>query len=771
VRKRKKKSIFQNPGFWMIGLLLIAAVASGWLLWQALYAISPRFDFLLVNVNDEPRKILSGETLLLSPKDKVKVLRISSNMVSNLGVRLVAKDFDVNALRYEEMPISALLPKQDIFDHHSFRILIKYRNQDLGYTDWQVQPDLEDWLEKANRTIDNDQRLAILERAVRLAPDAKPLKLRLLDEYKSIKRWKEAAAILEEMAEKSPTQEILTDLMETYTIMHNDEGIISTLKRFAQLNPNDLEVQIQLAEVLEEKGKLKEAIIQYEGLLKRIGEGDRLPIFIRLGYLYTKIGVFEKAISFYLKAVELKENDANLYYNLSYLYEKTKQQEKADFYLEKAVTLKSEDLEGRLKLAEMLINKNNLPKAEEYLSEVLKENPRSVGALLLMAQVLEKRGAKQELKGIYRRIYSLEPKNETVLYNLAVLEYEAGNLEESLDYFKQYLNSHPEDVAIHRIMFDIYKKQNDMKMAFNQAQILIEMRPTEIDPYHFIFDYLSEQGDYDKLISILRRGLEANSDQAVFRQYLALAYLKKGEELKQARQYVSELLEENPRSLESLLLMAQILEKQGEKEELKRIYKTIHSLEPKNETVLYNLAVLEYEAGNLEESLNYFKQYLKSHPKDVATHEIIFDIYKRQKNTDMAFKEAQVLVELKPKEPAPYHYIFEYLNDRGDYEKIIPNMQRALEFNPSQTDFREYLVVAYLETGKEDLAIEQMEMILKVRPEDTRLLLHLARLQEKQGKLAEALKAYKKIIEISPDHKEAAEAYLRLRLRGVQGAG
>ena len=265
-----------------MALLLIAALTAGWLLWRGLYNISPRFNFVLVSVNNEPQKILSGETLHLHPKDNAKILTISTNMLSNLGIRLVSHGFDVSALRHEEMIISSLLPDQEIFDRFFFQIWIKYRNQDLGYMDWQVQPRVEDWLDKANRTINDDQRLITLQRATQLLPDNKQLRLRLLEEYKSLNRWKQLAPMLEEMAEKKPDQDILTDLLEVYTAMERKDGIIYVLKRLVELNPNDLDAHNRLAEIFEETGKLKEAVIEYESLLGRSDEKDRLPIYNHL---------------------------------------------------------------------------------------------------------------------------------------------------------------------------------------------------------------------------------------------------------------------------------------------------------------------------------------------------------------------------------------------------------------------------------------------------------------------------------------------------------
>ena len=561
---------------------MVAALTAGWLLWRGIYEVSPRFDFALIRVNNESQKVLSGETLRLHPKDSVKILKISTNMISDLGVRLVSSGFDVGALRHEEMILSALLPDQEIFDHYNFRVWIKYRNQELGYIDWQVQPGAKDWLDKASRTINSDHRLAILERAARLLPDNRKIKSKLLEEYRSLKRWGQLAAMLEGMAKKKPDQEILVDLLEVYTTMQSEDDIISVLKRLIELNPDDLGSRNQLAEIYEKSGKLKEAIIEYEGLIERLDKKDRLPFYDRLGYLYTKIDRFKKAVFFYLKAVELDKKDANLYYNLAYLYEKIDQKEKADFYLATAVSLRSKDIEGRLTLAESFIKKKDLKKAKEYLSEVLAEKPKSLEALLLMGQVLEKLGEKKELKKIYERILSIEPKNEAVIFNLGVLEYETGNLKVSLNYLETYLKLHPKDFATHEILFDIYKRQNNVEMALREAHVLVELRPKEIGPYYYIFDQLAAKGDYEAIIRVMEKGLEVNPKQADLRGYLVLAYLETGNE-ELAIEQIEKILKVRPEDMKLLLHMARLREKREEYSKALVAYEKILELSPDHE--------------------------------------------------------------------------------------------------------------------------------------------------------------------------------------------
>ena len=577
--KRRKSPVYRRSAFWLVILILLAASVSGWWLWRGLYVVPPRLNFILHTVNKEPQKILSGETLALHPKDRVKIEEISTNVPLNIFIRLVAEGLDVNALRYEEMDISELLPDKKILDHYTFQIRVKYRNQDLGYVEWNIQPHVEDWLGKAERTINPEKRLAILEEALRLLPGASEIRGRLLEEYKSQKLWEKAVRILENMAGKELNEDLLMELLDVYTAMKSKDGIISVLERLITLNPNDLDMRFELAETLEKSGELKTAIKEYEALLERMEEADKLPVYKRLGYLYAKTGPLEKAISYYLDASKIDKRDVNIYYNLSYLYERINQRDKADFYLDKAIEFKSEDTESRLKLARRMTEKGELKKAEIYLKEILKKDRNSLEALLLMAQIMEKQEEKEALRGVYERILSLDPKNDIVRYNLGALEYGAGNLDTSVRHFEKYLEANPEDISAHRLLFDIYKKQKRDDEAFNQARILIKLTPKDVEPYHFLFYYLNSRGHYDRIIHFMDIGLEANPNETDFRAYLVLAYVKTGKE-KLAIKQIEEILRVKPKDVKLLMHLARLREKNGDLEGALEAYKRVIEISP-----------------------------------------------------------------------------------------------------------------------------------------------------------------------------------------------
>jgi len=623
-RKRPRRS---RTAFWVIITLLIAAFSVVWWFWPGLHNLSPEFYFLLLEKNGQPLKLLNGEVLHLHPQDRLRLLKISTNITFNIGVRLVASGIDVNALFYETLPVATLLPDRSVLRQREFRIQVKQYNENLGYLDVVVEPYVEDWLERADRTIDPDRKIKILEEGREFAPEDTQIRNRLLEAYKSQKKWSKAATMLEAMAKEKPDETLLADLLDLYEAMGNRDGVISVLERLADLKPKDANVKLRLAIALEEAGKPKEAAALYENAVKLLEKAKRLPIYKTLGFLYTDMGQIDKAITAYLNAVELDQKDANLYYNLSTLFEKAGNKERADFFLAKAISLQPEDMESRLKLAESLSKAGKYQEAEKHLTEILNKKPDSVKAMVLLVPVLEKQGDKKRLIEIYKKMLSLDPKNETLAYNIAVLEYEAGRFKESVPYFEKYLESHPDDVEVHSLLFDIFKKLNKEDLVLRESHALIRLKPKEIGPYYTIFEILNKRGDYRSMIKEMQQGLTSHPQSTDLREFLILAYLKTGKE-NLAIEAMSDLLEAKPKDLKVRLQLAELLEKQGKLQEAVGAYEKILDLAPRQEEareaylrLLTDLAKRQEEQGNFGEALRTVKKILDVSPGSAEAEE------------------------------------------------------------------------------------------------------------------------------------------------------
>ena len=648
---RRKKKARSRLLFWLFTFLILSVSASGWWLWQQKKSQRSRLNYLLISVNGEPRKLLAGETLSLRPRDQLKITDISTTIPFNMDIRLVCKGLDVNALQYDVITLSELLPQKDSFQRYQFPIEVKYLNHDIGHITWIIQPYAEDWLEKANRIIDNQMRLMILERANRLLPGDGRIHDRLLREYMAQEKWKNAVPMLRKKAAKKNDLETLNDLMICYGALKDQDGVVQVLGEILKKRPDDLETRVRLAEILEGRGEWGEAAGQYEIMIEHAPPNERLPLYKNLGYLYTKAGEPEKAVMAYLSAANLDQKDPNLHYNLSALYAQLGRQKEADFYLDNAVTLNSDDFEGRLKLAERLAEKGDVEKARKYLSQILEKKPDSKQGLALMANILEQQGDNGALRQVYRKILELDPNNEAVAYNLGALEYEGGDLKAALPYFEGYVKNHPEDITVQEILFDIYRKENSATAAYGQALILMDLKPNETDTYDFVFEYLKNRGEYDQLIPMLERGAKKNPDQILMNEYLAMAYLKAGKVEPGTREIEKLLRKESRQMVPMLHELFEILAAQKSYQAIIDIMRKGVKVDPKNITLREYLIFAYLKTGKEALAISEMEKILMEKPGDMALWLQLARLSEKKNQIPKSIKAYRRVLDLSPEHP------------------------------------------------------------------------------------------------------------------------
>jgi tetratricopeptide (TPR) repeat protein len=541
----------------------------------------PVFHHMVISHNGTEKRLFPEQTLHAHPNDRLRIVEVDTSVPFNRGIRLFSQGFDVNALQ-QERTLAALLPGQDIFHHYTYTIQVKHKNEVIGELSLTIAPLTEDWLERANRIIDANKRIAFLESAVEENPDDMRLKLRLADEYLAQKRWKQGAQLLEEILKTKDELSLMRKLVEAYEHLRRYDQVITTLQKILAKIPDDMELRLRLAELLEKKGRTKEAIGEYTRMLPRLTKTEQIVVMKNIGYLSFQIGRKKDALDWYLKAAKYDKNDPNLYYNIGSIYDELKKPELAEKYLRVALELRKGDIEGRLRLAHSLFKKGKLKEAEKYTKEILAQDPEHLEALTIYANILEKGGNKKALRTVYEKILAHAKKNTTILFNLGVLEAEEGNAAKSIAYFERILAINPRDIETREALFDVCQRFNKDELAYAQALELIKARPEKIAVYRYIFDYLMARKKFDEAAEYMRRGVDANPKNYELRQYLILAYLR-AKKPEHAEKAMEQALDLQPKDTKLLHQLARIKENKGELENAFELYKRILKISPNDE--------------------------------------------------------------------------------------------------------------------------------------------------------------------------------------------
>lgn len=322
-------------------------------------------------------------------------------------------------------------------------------------------------------------------------------------------------------------------------------------------------------------------------------------------------------------------------------------------------------------------------------------------------------------------------------------------------------------ISLYEILAHLFTEIKRYKDAIRYYELAIKSGDKNPQVFYNIHELYNRIGDKKRASYYLAKLLELKPKDLNFRIELAKTLIEEGQ-IDKAEIHIEKALSINPDSIDALFLKAKILDKRGNKKELVEVYREILKIQPENETVLFNLAVLEYELQDIDSALVYITRYIKKRPNDKDAHELLFQIYRAKKMDSLAYKEAKILTELSPRSTYPYYFIFTYLWPKGRCKEILPYMIKGIRYNPKNITLRKYIVLCYLYQGKDALAIKQIRYILNLRPDDVSTLLQLAKLMEKRGDYKEALKIYKQIIKVDPENEEAQSGYLRLRFKVME---
>ncbi len=369
------------------------------------------------------------------------------------------------------------------------------------------------------------------------------------------------------------------------------------------------------------------------------------------------------------------------------------------------------------------------------LEKLIKAGPESLNDKVQLAELLDQAGKRNQAASVWESIVGqLEEKDRASVYkHLGNFFAETGQPVKAIQAYLAAERSDKQDANLYYNLFTLNEKIGQTKKALGFLEDALKLNPNDVDGRLRLVEEWMKSGEYTK-----------------------------------AEAQLAEVLNRDPKSLQALLLWMRIAEKQKDDKKLKKIYDQILAVAPENDNIIYNLGTLEYEAGNWKESLSYFKRYGAKHPEDPDIHATLLDLYRKIGDQDAAFKEAQTLVRLRPKALDAYSYMLESLERQKKYKEMIPLAVQGLKELPGTVPFMEYLLLANLETGNEAGALAHLREILKLRPKDATLWLQQARLSEKLGRNHEAMEAYRRVMELSPGLQEAEEAYLRLRLMGVE---
>ncbi len=279
----------------------------------------------------------------------------------------------------------------------------------------QTSLDAENYFLNGNEYLANHQYAeAILEykQAIVLNPYYKEAYLHLGQAYQSKGLFKEAVSSYQKaIALDKNYVEAYIDLGVCYEKQNLLNKAQTALKKAIELNPVNPEAHFNLANTLYEKEELKDSLNEYIKTLKI--DPTHFQALINLGSIYFKdLKDDKKAIDYFERAKRIKPRDETSYIKLGELYSKEELFDKAIAEYKKAVNLNPKNVTPLTQLGLLYLtigrHKDALPIAEKLVN-IIPANPL---AHYTLGVTYEKSGRFEEALNEFGTVLSLDPEDE-----------------------------------------------------------------------------------------------------------------------------------------------------------------------------------------------------------------------------------------------------------------------------------------------------------------------------------------------------------------------
>jgi len=221
----------------------------------------------------------------------------------------------------------------------------------------------------------------------------------------------------------------------------------------------------------------------------------------------------------------------------------------------------------------------------------------------------------------------------------------------------------------------------------------------------------------------------------------------------------------------------------------KEIYQQILETNPKHIQSLNMLSVICFQSGEHNEAISLTRKAIEYEPNQFSLHNNLGNMFQAIGNTQEAIKAFQRAIELNPSSPQSYYNLGLTLKEMGKIEEAIEATNKAIENDPNyipsynnlalllqaaeQTDAAESAFKKALQIDpnhleilnnyalllqKErqfDKALELLYRALEINTNFAPAMINMGNIQKEQGCLDEALRIYQKAIELNPNIPQA----------------
>lgn len=515
-------------------------------------------------------------------------------------------------------------------------------------------------------------------------------------------------------------------------------------------------------------GMEEDAIPNLENALKKDSYFWRAAAL--MARIYFSSGDIEKAEELLVSQLVRNEKEPELWLELGAFYHGKEDFEKSVSSYKKALELKNDLIPAYLGLGVALRRIGNIDGAISYLKDGLALDPRDREIRFNLATIYHlDKGMLDEAISHYNELLSTDPKDPSVLHNLGLALVDKGKKEEALSKMREALSIDPDNPHIMTSIGTVLESMGREDEAISMWKRALEVEEDFIPALICLGNYYSSKRSYREAEEVIRKILDIEPDPDLYIRLAMCIYLQG------RKKEAAEELEKVAQEFESpdiYNLLGMIYKELGDKDKARDSYEKALIIDPDN--LAAKEAINDLESGKItkrEEVIEkgLFRMELRPEPiemsREIRRYGFVQDEISLHANLalsyaafgflDRAREEAEKALRIDPSRWEARMALGNVLLASGDPQGALREYEKALQRKPLDPVILNNIGIALIRIGRSRDAIEVLRKALAVDPDMEDARLNLATAFFDSGNFADALSEYDLILRRGGENQEA----------------
>jgi len=185
------------------------------------------------------------------------------------------------------------------------------------------------------------------------------------------------------------------------------------------------------------------------------------------------------------------------------------------------------------------------------------------------------------------------------------------------------------------------------------------------------------------------------------------------------------------------------------------LLQTTISRNPDGPMAYYNLGLVYFQQGRLDEAILQYQKVLQFVPDETDAFNNLGSAFLQQGRLDEAVAYYQKALTIKPDSAATHYNLGNALFQQGRTDEAMAHYQRALAIDPGSPEAHYNLGNAFLQQGQMEAAAVQYRKALAIKPDYAEAHNNLGNVLIQQARVDEAIAHFQEAATLKPDYADA----------------